>query len=46
MKTEAMKNELLKLYKGSPNWSVRVCSMSEKQITAVYLRLKQKGIIP
>lgn len=38
------RQEITKAYKG-PAWANRVKNMSDNQVIAVYLRLKQKGVI-
>jgi hypothetical protein len=44
MTTELKRRELLKAYK-TKSWRRKVLSMSESQVIAVYLRLKNNGKI-
>jgi|GEM_PF-2483020 len=41
---ERQRQLLLAVYSG-PAWKLKVSAMHEKQITAVYLKFKKKGLI-
>lgn len=37
------RQELLKLYPTSDSWKDKVSKMSDRQVTAIYLRFKKEG---